>query len=498
MGQKTVLLICTAAVLLFSGYILFYKLGNEPFQDYDEATYAEITHESIEHGDPSTLTFLNQPFYRKPPLLFWMTSASQHVFRDVEFADRFPSALVALVAIVIVGLICVETGASVWAALAAAAMLATTAGWMEFARDVRFDNLVALFDVAAFYAGIRATRDSRWFLMVGIALALAVLSKSVVALFGGIAVLIFLICERAFSKALRDKHFWFGIGTFLLVAAPWHIYMTFAHGMTFWHEYLGIEVFERAGTNLFAGGGNPTNAQYGEYLMEFAAPWTKGFIITLIATPLLLRSFSSRMRSVYIAALAAALSVVVVAFIAKTKSYGYVMPLFPFLAVVVALAGWQLWHWLEGNGKVKARAHVPRISTFQSIFIGVVVIVFAYAAALTRYEALHLDPYYSWELSQAYEEHAVASIIQVAPNPEVYTYGGYDFLGNIYYYSGIPDTPYQYIFLWSASSTPSATSTAFILATSSLTTLSTSFPHYRFIQNYSGKFVSLFTVTAAR
>jgi hypothetical protein len=38
-------------VLTFSAYLLLYKLGKEPLQDYDEATYAEVTSESLASHD---------------------------------------------------------------------------------------------------------------------------------------------------------------------------------------------------------------------------------------------------------------------------------------------------------------------------------------------------------------------------------------------------------------------------------------------------------------
>lgn len=489
-AQKQAAVFFAVLVLLFGGYAVLYKLGNEPFQDYDEATYALITQASIEQGVPSTLSFLNQPFLRKPPLLFWLTTATARVFHSPEFADRLPSALAGLTAAVIVAFICIEAGAGAWTAIAAAAILVTTAGWMEFARDVRFDNLVSLFNVLALYAALRATRDSRWFLIVGIALALAILSKSVFALFGGIAVLAVLMYEGAFARALRDRQFWYGIGIFFLIAAPWHIYMTLTYGAEFWHSYLGTEVFARAGTNLFPGGNNPTNVQYIKFLFGTNAPWMELFALATVCTPFLFRTLPRRMRSTFLSSLVASLSVLIVALVAKTKAFGYMMPLFPFMALVVALFGWQVWRWVENGAARRSKSAV-----FQSLLIGVAGITFAFAAALTRLEALHLDPIYGWAVGQANEERDIGSIIRAAPNPQVYEYNGYDFLGSIYYYSRLPDTQNPYILLWDASSTPSATTTTFILATSSLESLSSAFPHYRFVQEYSGRFVSLFTVS---
>lgn len=483
--NRKLLALAAAALLLFSGYILLYKLGNEPFQDYDEATYALITRAGIQQGEPTALSFLNEPFLRKPPLLFWMTTAGARVFHSAEFADRLPSALAGIAAVVLVALICLEAGTGGWTALAAGAILATTAAWMETARAVRFDTLVSFFDIAALYVGMRASRDSRWFLMVGIVLALAVLSKSVIALFGGIAVLIVLLYEKRFPHVLRDRYFWFGIGVFFLIAAPWHLYMTLAYGAAFWHSYLGTEVLQRASTNLFPGGGNPTNAQYFDYLQNTAAPWTEAFVLALLCTSFVLRSLPRKARPAFLAAAASALSVLAVMFDAKTKAYAYLAPLFPFAAVTVALAGGVAWEWLSTAAPSRA---------VRAAFISGCLVLFAVSGAFARYHALHLDPYYSWQISQAYEERDVGRIIRAAPSPEVYAHEGYDFLGSLYYYSVLPDTPNPYVLLWSASSTPSATSTDFILATSSLAALSAEFPEYRFVQDYSGRFVSLFTV----
>ena len=491
-NRRYIVIPIAAVVLLFSGYTLFYKLGNEPFQDYDEATYAQVTHESLLEGEPSGLSFLNTPYFRKPPLLFWMTTASAHLFKDTEFAYRFPSALAGFATVILAGLICIEAGAGVGAGIVAAAILATTAAWAEFARDLRFDNLVAFWIAAAFYAGVRALRDSRWFVMVGIMLALAVLTKSVMAIFGGIALLALLVHGRAFVRSLRDRYFWLGIGAFLLVAVPWHLYMTLTYGLAFWHSYFGTEVIERASLNLFPSSGNPTNADYMGYLFSNAAPWAELFVVALISSLFVMRSMTARVRSVFLAALITILSVLAVALAAKTKAFGYLMPLFPFLAVMLALAGSEVWKWI-GNDTVRR----SRAAILKPLLIGTIIVIFAYAAALTRYEALHIDPYYGWELGQAYEERAVGKIIRATPDPEVYAYDGYDFLGSIYYYSGLPDTKNPYVLLWSASSTPSSTSTAFILATSSLAYISEAFPRYRFSQVYSGSFVSLLTVATA-
>ncbi len=472
-----------AILVLFSAYILFYKLGNEPFQDYDEATYAEVTHESLERGNPTSLAFLHQPYFRKPPLLFWLTTASAQVFHDTEFAVRFPSALAGLLTILLVVLICYEAGAGIGAALLGGAILATTSTWMEFARDVRFDNLVTLFIVAALYAGMRAERDRRWYLLVGIALALAVLSKSVIAVFGGVALLAYALLRHGWPGTvtlLKGRYVWLGAGMFLLVAAPWHLYMSLTYGGAFWHSYLGTEVLERAGTNLFPTTNNPTGAEYVSYIFNYAAPWAELFLLALVLLLGRLRKMEPSVRSTLGSSVAAALAVLIVMFTAQTKAFGYLMPMYPFIAIALALSA--------GEARRMLRSRTV-LAVFAFVILAVVM---TYAARITRFNAFHINPYYGWEIGHAYEERDVAALIRAADDPTVYAYG-YDAIGSILYYSRLPDSAHPYVNTWSAERDPSDTS--LILADTSLAALAEEFPAYEFTQLYSGKFVSLFSVT---
>lgn len=487
---RTFAIVSLAAILLFAGYVLFYKLGTEPFQDYDEATYAEVTHESIANGNYASLTFLNQPYFRKPPLMFWLASVSERFIPDQEFAIRFPSALAGFLAVILVILICFEAGAGVPASLLAGAVLATTATWIEFARDARFDNLVSFFVAASFYAGMRAVRDARWYVAVGAMLGLAVLSKNVMASFAGVALLAYFLTElgwKGIFALLRERYVWVGAATLLIVAAPWHLYETVRFGAQFWHSYLGTEVLARAHSNLFPGGGNPTNAEYIAYLKSFAAPWSKLFLVSLFGFPFFWKHMPARVRSAYVASVVTVLSVLAVMLMAKTKAFGYLMPMYPFMAVALALVARTLW---EKRGKVA----MLRAGAAGTLLLAVIAYFIFMGASLTRYDALHINPYYGWELGQAQEEHAVSAIIRTAPDPVVYTYG-YDDLGAIEYYSRLPDTPNPFVLIWSASSTLPETGTPFVLATSSLASLSAAFPQHHFTETYSGRFVSLFTVT---
>jgi len=92
--------------LLFFGCLLLHVAGtwSLPLIDRDEPRFAEASREMIEHGDYVVPHFNNQVRLDKPPLTYWIQTASYKIFGENDFAARFPSAVAAaLVALSIFG-----------------------------------------------------------------------------------------------------------------------------------------------------------------------------------------------------------------------------------------------------------------------------------------------------------------------------------------------------------------------------------------------------------
>jgi 4-amino-4-deoxy-L-arabinose transferase-like glycosyltransferase len=69
-----------------------------PLYESTEARYAEISRKMLETGNWITPQFdYGDPFWAKPPLMFWLSGLSQKLFGVNEFAARLPSFLCALV-----------------------------------------------------------------------------------------------------------------------------------------------------------------------------------------------------------------------------------------------------------------------------------------------------------------------------------------------------------------------------------------------------------------
>src|ERR1700733_5644915 len=91
------LLLLAAAVCLF-----LINLGGPSLWDIDEGRNASATLEMIESGNWVVPTFNGQLRSHKPALLYWLQAAAYLTFGINEFAARLPSALAAILTVLVV------------------------------------------------------------------------------------------------------------------------------------------------------------------------------------------------------------------------------------------------------------------------------------------------------------------------------------------------------------------------------------------------------------
>ena len=404
-------------ILAAAAFLLFFHLGTEPFQDFDESTYAEISHEALVQGDSFHLSYNSTPYLRKPPLGFWLMEVSQQVIPDVEFADRVPSALAALLLIAVVMLLTYEA-AGESAALLAGAVLATTSSFIEAARQARFDTLVTLFLMLATYAALRARADARFLMAFGIFLGLGILAKGVIVLFALVPLLVIFLVERKWEWC-KNTYAWLGVLMLLLIALPWHIMQTLSYGGAFWHEYVGNQVVARIGGVLF--GDTLTNAGYVSYLFLFAAPWIFALIVALFMSARFWKGFSEGERRLLLCSYLTLTALALVLATTKTKAVTYLIPLYPFMAIIVGIVGTYAYRLYHGRMRIR---YIGALAL--AIFIGTVLSVF---------NGLHLNQdWYGVQIARAQEEYAIAQIIRLHPRDTIYAYDT-DALGSIKFYT---------------------------------------------------------------
>ena len=114
---------------------------------------------------------------------------------------------------------------------------------------------------------------------------------------------------------------------FVLVAGPWHVYSYYIHGQEFLDEYLLEHIFKRGFSGL---GHEAPLLWYLEVIKVSFRIWILALIPGLVALPIFDRAKKASHLMVFLAA-----SVVFVFFsISEDKLQWYIIPVYPFLAVI--------------------------------------------------------------------------------------------------------------------------------------------------------------------
>ena len=217
MGLPVLLL--TAAPLLFLN--LYY-----PLLEPDENRNAQIALEMFQSGDYVVPTRIGDPYLYKPPLLFWLISASYGLFGVNEWAARLPIALAALFTVAMTYWLG-RRAVGQRAAWLGAILLLLTGGFVLIGRFLLIDGLLTMcvtIGLLAAYAG--ATQKSNralWWLAAGIACGIGILAKGPVAL---VLVVPPLVAASWLSRrdiTIRWSDWLILVGTSLVVALPWYV-----------------------------------------------------------------------------------------------------------------------------------------------------------------------------------------------------------------------------------------------------------------------------------
>ncbi len=213
-------------LLLALGFVLFADLGASGLLGPDEPRYAQIGRGMAESGDWTTPRLNGRPWYEKPPLLYWLAALGFSAGLDDDSAPRAPVALLSLAALALWGWLLYRLE-SASLALAATAILATTAGWPVLSMVAVTDlPLAACFMLALGFGVLSVERRSLPpAILAGVFLGFAMLAKGLVPL---VLLAPFLFWARSAWRLILPL-----AAAAVLAAAPWYLAMTARHGWAF-------------------------------------------------------------------------------------------------------------------------------------------------------------------------------------------------------------------------------------------------------------------------
>ena len=229
-----ILLVMSASVYLFTA-------SDRAILDDGDALYSHVAQNMAATGDWVTPYANGVRFLDKPPILYWLTAASFHVFGVTEFAVRFP----AICAVVAIALLLFFMGRKVggpFTGFVAGSAFAFCAGTFLFTLMAFPDIFFVLFltlAVTAFYVWYCDDRNPVFpALLFYAAAAGAVLSKGLIGLVFPVAIVFLFLIWSWNPGRLRHFHPVKGTLLFFLLAAPWHILAAVRNPGFLWHYFV--------------------------------------------------------------------------------------------------------------------------------------------------------------------------------------------------------------------------------------------------------------------
>ncbi len=209
----------------------------------DAVRYAALARTMVDSGDWVEPRILGRPYFRKPPLMLWLTAASISLLGPTSVAAALPSALIGIALVLLLhGVACRVLGPR--AGLFAPLVLLANAGFCRVTATCRMDSLLHLSCLAAVIAARCIRPRALGHGLFWMALAVGFLTK-------GPGVLLVLPVLMVVSILRRDpepfgrRTFWLTALVFLVLVVPWYAHMGAAHGSIFWEVHLGRQIVRR-------------------------------------------------------------------------------------------------------------------------------------------------------------------------------------------------------------------------------------------------------------
>jgi 4-amino-4-deoxy-L-arabinose transferase-like glycosyltransferase len=370
-------------LLVAFGALYFFRLGSYPLSNPDEGRNAEVSREMLASGDWVTPRLNHVNYFEKPPLVYWITAASEKIFGLNEWSVRAVPVLFALAGI----LLTYAAGRELYgrtAGLIAAIVLGTSLLWFIVGHIPILDTAMSVFMSATLFCFVLGVREPpgsrrRWFFLgLYASAALATLTKGLMGFLvtGAVMFLWLLVFDQ--WKRLRPLYLPAGVLLFLAISAPWHV-LAALRNETWVHRYIVFEHFLRFLTPVASRTG-PVH-YFVWILLAGLIPWV-GFLWPALRDQL--RGGWARRKENAIAWFLVTWAVFIFFFfsISKSKLPPYILPIFPALAVLI---GAWLARALADQATARLRAGL-RVFSFVCGLLAV-----ALAAVMTRPDLVKMD-----------------------------------------------------------------------------------------------------------
>ena len=351
----------------------FAHLDGMPLQSWDESRLATNALEMTQNGDLIVTSFDGKPdmWNTKPPLMIWIQAGLFKIIGYNEVAVLLPSALAALFTCILLFWFIYRKLSNPWLASLSALVLMTSAGYVvtHGTRTGDYDALLTFFTTAQVicFFWYQQTGINKWLIAFFVSLILAVLTKGVAGLFFLPGILLCAAFNKNTIRMLKTPTFYYGILAFIVIGIGYYIL----------REHYNKGYIDAVFKNELGGRfGKPLEREeegMGYYILKMVdtqySCWYL-FLFCGIAIGCTLKDAILK-RFVIFTCVVVATFILIIS-VAATKNRWYILPAYPLMAILTAVAVWYIVVGFFANGEQKGRFGkkvVPYIVTAVLFFL---------------------------------------------------------------------------------------------------------------------------------
>lgn len=328
-------------ILMLSLLLVFHNLGRGSIitTDFDEGVHTRVTQYMAKTGTWWALySSEGIPYYNKPPLKIWLSALTISLFGNSEFVLRIWDAVFGLLTFIMVYFLGRVLFSSKAVGLLGVLILM---GGRDFLlnhnmRTGVMDSLMMFFLVGSFFFFRLREKKPYFYYLSGLCMGLGALTKSVQALVPLIIIILYLVLTLQYAE-LKTRPFWGMVGLALLLPTLWYLpQMLFSPG--FFDVAIVKQIFHRVQGKIHR------PHVHGPFYF-FQVIYSGFFPWSLVAVPAIGIAFwqaIQRKNREMIFLLTWIFTVFIGFSISKMKAVWYMNPLYPALALLIAMVGYTI------------------------------------------------------------------------------------------------------------------------------------------------------------
>ncbi len=438
------------SLLILALFLWLINLGNVPLRDWDEGYYAKVAQDMFQSGNWLYLTYADQPFLLKPPLIIWLINISYHLIGISEFSTRFPCALLTALGVPLLYLVGKNIFSKPLPAILSSLVYLTLLPIVRHGRLAMIDGIINTFFIFSIFCLVKSKKEPVWAIGFGIGLGLIALSKGILVLALGGILGIYILWDNP-KILLKNSMLWLGLLIGFLPVISWYYLQINYYGEQFIQVHFLQQNFDRLSTAVEGNSGSPW--YYLLELIKYSLPW-----LLFLPSGLIL-AWKQRKHSWAKLVLTGLIIFLVIITMMGTKLPWYIMPIYPFFALSIGYYLFSLYerekYYSKGlvfsffflsaliiiGGFYLLQETQELLLFAMSLILGITFLLtgkklkdnspqFVIILIIGLYISLSLfvmSKSWVWELNEAFEVKPVASLIRANTPPNTIIYTSFDY-----------------------------------------------------------------------